>query len=105
MPSTLPFLFENVAVATAWSGTGPEAYWMAEQMSQSYIAFARTGNPNTTKLRGGRLMIWRTDPPWSFDNHGLRQPMVLDNESKVLDDPRSEPRKMFAQVPYQNPGT
>jgi para-nitrobenzyl esterase len=25
--------------------------------------------------------------------------------SKIIDDPRSEERKMFSQVPYENPGT
>jgi para-nitrobenzyl esterase len=31
--------------------------------------------------------------------------MEFDKVSKVVDDPRAEPRKMFSQVPYENPGT
>ena len=90
----VPFLFDNVAISHNMVGEGPDAYWMAEQISEAYIAFAKTGNPNNSKLPH-----W---PPYDLTN---RATMVFDKVSKVVNDPRSEPRKMFSQVPYENPGT
>jgi para-nitrobenzyl esterase len=31
--------------------------------------------------------------------------MAFDLKSHVIDDPRSEARKLFSTVPYENPGT
>ena len=63
---------------------------MAAQISDAYISFARTGNPNTPRL-----------PHWPVYDLAHRSTMVFDRVSKVVD----EPRKMFSKVPYQNPGT
>ena len=90
----VPFLFDNVAISHNLVGEGPDAYWMAEQISEAYIAFAKTGNPNNPKL-----------PSWPPYDQTNRATMVFDKVSKVVNDPRSEPRKMFSQVPYENPGT
>jgi len=90
----VPFLFDNVAISHNLVGEGPDAYWMAEQVSEAYIAFARTGDPNNPKL-----------PHWPAYDLANRATMVFDKVSKVVNDPRSEPRKMFSQVPYENPGT
>jgi para-nitrobenzyl esterase len=90
----VPFLFDNVALSHALTGTAPEAYWMAEQMSEAYIAFARTGNPNTAKL-----------PHWPAYDLTTRPTMTFNKVSKVVDDPRSGPRRLFSEVPYENPGT
>ena len=90
----VPFLFDNVALSNNLTGTSPDAYWMAEQISDAYIAFARTGYPNTPKL-----------PHWPPYELARRSTMVFDKTSKVVDDPRSEPRKLFSQVHYENPGT
>ena len=90
----VPFLFDNVALANSLCGTGPEAYRLAEQMSEAYIAFAHTGNPNTPKI-----------PHWPAYDLSHRSTMAFNVTSKVIDDPRSEPRKLFSTVPYENPGT
>jgi para-nitrobenzyl esterase len=90
----VPFLFDNVAISHNLVGESPDAYWMAEQISEAYIAFARTGDPNNSKLPH-----W---PPYDLAN---RATMVFDKVSKVVNDPRAEPRKLFSQVPYENPGT
>jgi len=90
----VPFLFDNVALSHNLVGDGPDAYWMAEQISEAYIAFAKTGDPNNPKL-----------PHWPAYDLSKRATMVFDKVSKVVNDPRSEPRKMFSQMPYQNPGT
>ena len=90
----IPFLFDNVALANTLSGTGPEAQLMADQISEAYIAFARTGNPNTAKL-----------PHWHEYDQTHRSTMVFNVTSKVVDDPRPGPRKLFGTVHYENPGT
>jgi para-nitrobenzyl esterase len=90
----VPFLLDNVAISHNMTGTGPDAYWMAEQISEAYIAFAKTGNPNNPKI-----------PHWPPYDLTHRATMEFDKVSKVVDDPRAEPRKMFSQVPYENPGT
>ena len=90
----VPFLFDNVAISHNLTGDGPDAYWMAEQISEAYIAFAKTGNPNNPKL-----------PHWPAYDLTNRATMAFNKVSKVINDPRSEPRKMFSQVPYENPGT
>ena len=90
----VPFLFDNVGTPNTLTGDTPESYWMAEQISSAYIAFAHTGNPNNPTL-----------PHWPAYDLARRATMSFDVVSKVIDDPRSEERKLFSQVPYENPGT
>lgn len=90
----LPLLMDNVALSSRLTGTGPEAFAMAEMISETYIAFAKTGNPNNPKI-----------PPWPAYDLARRATMAFDLKPRVIDDPRSEPRKMFSKVPYENPGT
>jgi para-nitrobenzyl esterase len=63
-------------------------------MSRAWIAFARSGNPNTDGL-----------PAWPAFDLQRRATMVFDNESRVIDDPRGRERRLFGQVPYVQPGT
>jgi para-nitrobenzyl esterase len=87
-------LFDNVALSHNLTGTSSDAYWMAEQISESYIAFAHTGNPNNSKI-----------PHWPPYDLARRATMVFNKVSKVVDDPRSGPRELFSRIPYENPGT
>jgi para-nitrobenzyl esterase len=90
----VPFLFDTVGTPNTLTGDTPESYWMAEQISSAYIAFAHTGNPNTPGLPQ-----W---PPYALTR---RATMSFNVVSKVIDDPRGEERKLFSQAPYENPGT
>jgi para-nitrobenzyl esterase len=90
----VPFLFDTVGTPNTLTGDTPESYWMAEQISSAYIAFAHTGNPNTPGL-----------PHWPPYELTRRATMSFNVVSKVIDDPRGEERKLFSQVPYENPGT
>lgn len=76
-----PFAFDNVKICTDLTGGGPEAMSLADKVSDTWIAFARTGNPNTPKL-----------PDWPVYNAQDRATMVINNESKVVNDPLQEQR-------------
>jgi len=42
----LPFVFDNIQRAQNMTGGGEEAQVLATKMSQAWISFAKTGNPN-----------------------------------------------------------
>jgi len=76
----IPFAFDNVKTSRLTSSS-PEAPALADKVSDAWIAFARTGDPNTPKL-----------PRWpSFDAKD-RPTMVFNNQSKVDNDPLREQR-------------
>jgi para-nitrobenzyl esterase len=90
----IPLVFDNIAQAGSLTGTTAEAQRAADQMSDAFIAFARTGNPNHSALPQ-----WR---PYELDR---RSTMVIDAQSQLVDDPRGAERKLFASVPYIQRGT
>ncbi len=90
----VPFSFDNVAIVPEKTGTSDDAKRLAGQMSDAWVAFARTGNPNTPAL-----------PPWPVYDLGRRDTMIFDVSSRVVADPRGHQRRLFAPVPYVQPGT
>ena len=70
----LPFVFDNIANSEEMTGGGPRAHQLADKVSQAWIQFARTGNPNHKGLPD-----W---PAYSIHNGAT---MILDNESQVKD--------------------
>ncbi|HET9359515.1 MAG TPA: carboxylesterase/lipase family protein [Vicinamibacterales bacterium] len=86
----IPFAFDNVKAATRLTGGGPDAMALADRVSDAWIAFARTGNPDTPKL-----------PHWPAFNAADRPTMVIDNTSRVEKDPIREQRLlMFRALNY-----
>ncbi|MEO8257572.1 MAG: carboxylesterase/lipase family protein [Acidobacteriota bacterium] len=84
----IPFAFDNVKVSTRLTGGGPEAVALADKISSAWIAFARTGDPNTPKL-----------PRWPAFNPTDRPTMVFDNVSRVENDPLRQQRlTMFSAM-------
>ena len=77
----IPFAFDNVKIAARLTGGGPEAMALADKVSDGWIAFARTGDPNTPKL-----------PRWPAFNPAERPTMVFNNQSAVQNDPIREQR-------------
>ena len=68
----IPFVFANADVHASMTGGGEDAMKLAERMSDAWIAFARTGNPNTASL-----------PEWpAYDKDGGAT-MIFDNECDV----------------------
>jgi para-nitrobenzyl esterase len=86
----IPFAFDNIKAATRLTGGGAEAMALADKVSDTWIAFARTGVPNTPKL-----------PRWTPYNATDRPTMVFNNESRVENDPIREQRLvMFKALGY-----
>jgi para-nitrobenzyl esterase len=77
----IPFAFDNVQISKQITGGGADAMALADKVSDTWIAFARTGDPNTSKL-----------PNWPAFNASERPTMVINNQSKVVSDPIREQR-------------
>lgn len=90
----IPLVFDNIAQPGSLTGKDANAQKAADQMSEAFIAFARTGNPAHAGI-----------PEWQPYELPSRATMVFDVKSQLIDDPRSEERKLFAQVPYIQRGT
>jgi para-nitrobenzyl esterase len=91
-PHTLemPFVFDNVQVAPGLSGgASPEAVALAARVSEAWIAFATRGDPNSKK--SGL-------PPWPAYDSQRRATMLFNNESKAVDDPAAEERKIMDSI-------
>ena len=86
--------FDNLAAAGSPTAPSPEAQGVADRMSEAFIALARTGDPNHAGL-----------PAWPKYELDRRATMVFDVETRVVDDPRGDERRLFATVPYIQPGT
>ena len=67
---------------------------MADKMSEAFIAFARTGDPNCKAI-----------PRWEPYGLARRQTMVFDNTTRLADDPRGAERLLFEKVPFVQAGT
>jgi para-nitrobenzyl esterase len=63
-------------------------------MQDSFVAFAKTGDPNHAGL-----------PRWPAYTLERRATMIFDARSRVENDPRRWERELFARVPYIQPGT
>ena len=90
----IPFVFDNVAFAVEQVGVGAEQQKMADMMSDVWIAFARTGNPNTPAI-----------PIWTPFNLKNRPTMIFDIAPRMENDQRGHERKLFEPIKYIQPGT
>ena len=76
----LGFCFDNLD-KTRLHGDRPEAPALAERMSEAWLAFARTGDPNHPGL-----------PAWPAYDTDRRPTMLFDVDCRVADDPDAEER-------------
>lgn len=90
----IPLVFDHIAQPESRTGTDANAQQTADQMSEAFIAFARSGNPAHSGI-----------PAWKSYELPARSTMVFDVQSQLVDDPRGEERKLFAKVPYIQRGT
>jgi para-nitrobenzyl esterase len=83
----IPFAFHNLE-ASRLTASAADAPALADQVSDAWLAFARTGTPNAPSL-----------PRWPAFDAEHRQTMVFDNESRVANDPIGAQRvAMFAAL-------
>lgn len=89
----IPLVFDNVAESKYTAGA-PEVQHLADAMSEALLAFARTGNPDTTAL-----------PKWPRFELPDRPAMIFDLPLRVENDSRGAERRFFEVAPYVQPGT
>jgi para-nitrobenzyl esterase len=75
-------VFDNVAKSESMSGIGADQQKIADQMSDAWLKFARTGNPG-----------------WPAYDTTKRTSMVFDLQSKVVNDFKREERELLAKLP------
>ena len=90
----IPFAFDTVQSARSMTGSSPEAQALASQMSDTFIAFARNGDPNNSAI-----------PKWPRFDLTSRATLCWDTQSETKNDPRGDERRLLSQVPYVQPGT
>ena len=78
----IPFFFDTIQASRLTAGA-PDAQALADQVSEMFIAFARTGDPNTAK---SKLPRWPAFEPAS------RPTMVFNTKPELKNDPIREQR-------------
>jgi|TARA_Y100000310_G_scaffold340973_1_gene438587 para-nitrobenzyl esterase len=79
----IPFVFNNVD-RSPMTGSRPDRFELARTMSQTWIAFARSGDPNHEGL-----------PQWKPYDPVNRATMIFDQPSRLAHDPRGEERRAW----------
>jgi para-nitrobenzyl esterase len=72
----IPFVFENVEIASTLLGTGADLQPLADQMSASWVAFARTGDPNNSLI-----------PEWQPFTERDKVTLVFSGNTQAVNDP------------------
>ncbi len=87
-PHTLdmPFMFNNVDKSVAITGESTEARILENQMSSSWIAFARTGDPSNPTVGS-----------WAPYSAKQRATMVFDVNPRIENDPKGELLELLVQ--------
>jgi para-nitrobenzyl esterase len=90
-PHTLevPFIFGTTAAAAALVGTGPDIAPLTQTIMATWVAFARTGNPNTAAL-----------PHWPRYDGENRDTMMLEMDSTIARNPGGEARQALDRYPF-----
>lgn len=83
----IPFVFDNVDLGTAMTGSGQDRYALQNRISSGWASFARTGSPNCKEL-----------PKWPAFNATERATMILNNECEVMNDPNGEERRTLHEL-------
>jgi para-nitrobenzyl esterase len=82
----LPHVFYNADRCAAMTGGTPEARALSARMSDAWIQFARSGDPNHKGI-----------PSWPAYNAGKGPVMIFDNRCEVKDDPDRAERRMMQE--------
>lgn len=90
----IALIFGTMNAEFSRTGVGPDQQKMSDIMSEVWIAFARTGIPDTPNT-----------PHWPRFELQNRPTMIFDLVPRVENDPRGPERRLFEQVEYIQPGT
>lgn len=90
----IPLVFGTLAAEGSLTGDSAAARSVSRQMGDAFLAFARAGDPNHAGL-----------PRWRPYRVEERATMIFDTQSGLVNDPRSEERRLFAKVPFIQQGT
>jgi len=83
----IPFVFNNIQIAGPLISKMPEAHALAEKVSASWVAFARTGNPNVPQL-----------PTWPAYSAATRDTLLFNDEVRAEQDPARGARLAMEQM-------
>ncbi len=81
----IPFVFDNTDIPTVMTRGGPEVKALAAQVSDAWVAFARTGDPNHAGLSH-----------WPAFDRAAHATMVFNLESRAVSDPDAAERKFWS---------
>lgn len=81
----IPFAFDNADKGPLLLGNGPQMKALAKTVSDTWVAFARTGNPNHSGL-----------PHWPAYDAEKRATMTFNTPCKIVNDLEGEVRKILA---------
>ena len=90
--SEIPFALDTLGAARDLLGDGPDRQLLADRMSAAWVAFARTGAPDTAAV-----------PPWPAYDLAQRPVMVFDRRCRVELDPGGEEREAIAMFKARQP--
>jgi len=83
----IPFVFDNVDLAKSMLGSGEDRYGLEDKISSAWVAFARTGDPNT-----------KLTPHWEPFDTKKRAVMVINDEWKLANDPHGEEQRLLHSI-------
>ena len=90
----LPFMFDNVAAATHLTGPeSEETRAMARAMADTWISFARTGDPNNAAI-----------PEWRPYDLTERSTLLFEVPPRLASDPWGAEREFMSRYPSQQMG-
>jgi para-nitrobenzyl esterase len=88
----IPFVFDNLSRSESMVGDAADAQLLADQMCAAWVAFARTGSPQTATM-----------PSWSAYSTGERTTLCFDRVPTVVHDPEREERLYWSSEPPRLP--
>jgi para-nitrobenzyl esterase len=83
----IPFVFDNTDTPLVMTKGGPEVKHLAALMSEAWIQFAGTGNPNHKGL-----------PNWKTYDTAQRATMIFDTNCIAVNDPGSAARQVWSSL-------
>jgi para-nitrobenzyl esterase len=88
----IPLVFDNTRVNASLSGNKEKE--MAKIMSETLLAFAKSGNPNNALI-----------PRWKPYSMEKRETMIFNVPTTMENDPRGGERELYSRVPFTERGT